>query len=312
MKTKIILTLLATSMAPGAMRAHINEFPEGFATNFVHAMRTSPLFTPELVKNDTMWHTVKYVYDKHIAHYTTEPAEGASAIPKIIHQIWLGEGEVPAEIAELHQSWQKHHPDWTYKLWTREDILQLPFNDIERFKSLSDVEKSYVARYAILYLCGGVFANSCCECLKSFNILNECCDFYAGVAGVSSENQCLLSDSIIACKANSSVIAQCFQLLCADEQIKDIRERSVFALTHAFRYHLLLSSDRIVALPLSYLDPWPRTNDNKPDINKRVKTQHSFAKKHWDILMDEKHKQNLCEQVVCLCPEAVSQPEQKN
>lgn len=275
-----------------------SDLSQNFGANFVHAMRFSPFFNSEDIAYDATWHTVKFVYDKHMCTLFTDTE--TTQIPRIIHQIWLPEGEVPAEFNELHQTWIKHHPDWHYKLWRMEDIVEIPFQDKEMFLKLSLEEKSIFARYAILYMYGGIFANSCCECLKSFEALHERCDFYAGIF---SEQQFLLSDSIIAAKAGSQLIARCMFALCYDD-IANIHMRSIAALTSAFKNQLLATNERIVALPLLYLDPWPRTEENMPDITKRARTRDSFAKKHWELLLGEKCKQKSLGYTVCSCPQS--------
>jgi hypothetical protein len=46
-------------------------------------------------------------------------------IPKIIHQIWIGNG-VPAELKPLQKLWQLMHSGWEYHLWTQHNINDLP------------------------------------------------------------------------------------------------------------------------------------------------------------------------------------------
>ena len=83
-------------------------------------------------------------------------------IPKIIHQIWIGPNKRP-DI--WMNSWKidyiQQNPDWTYHLWTEEEInkLQLINKDIYE-KEPYYTGKSDIVRYEILYQFGGVFMDA--------------------------------------------------------------------------------------------------------------------------------------------------------
>ena len=38
-------------------------------------------------------------------------------IPKIIHQIWGGEKELPKSYQILSETWRRDYPDWQYEFW---------------------------------------------------------------------------------------------------------------------------------------------------------------------------------------------------
>ncbi|NBV41108.1 glycosyl transferase, partial [bacterium] len=46
------------------------------------------------------------------------------AIPKILHQVWLGPKEMPAQFVSWREQWRRLHPDWEYMLHTDKDIPQ--------------------------------------------------------------------------------------------------------------------------------------------------------------------------------------------
>jgi mannosyltransferase OCH1-like enzyme len=102
------------------------------------------------------------------------PTWRSDAIPKIIHQT------APANTDKWHpvwkqcqKSWQKHFPDYEYKMWTDEDL-----DDIVRIKypwfypTFQNYDKKIkridAARYFILFEHGGIYADMDFECLRNF------------------------------------------------------------------------------------------------------------------------------------------------
>jgi mannosyltransferase OCH1-like enzyme len=86
-------------------------------------------------------------------------------IPKLIHQIYglKDPGPVPKNLADCKQTWIQQNPDWSYKLWNREDIedllhgypkWQTAFHRLDHW-----VEQCDFARYVIVYHYGGVYAD---------------------------------------------------------------------------------------------------------------------------------------------------------
>lgn len=91
-------------------------------------------------------------------------------IPKIIHQIWLGENPVPDQFRVWSSDIQKKHPDWEYRFWTDENIQEFDakalLEECESFAAKSDVIRLLaVAKY------GGVYLDMDIECLKPLDTL---------------------------------------------------------------------------------------------------------------------------------------------
>ena len=109
-----------------------------------------------------------------------------SKIPKIIHQIWIGNQKIPRKLQKYQKTWLKHHPDWEYKLWDNDRVRQYNFvNDNLKFlffnKSLTLGERVDILRYDILYKHGGMYVDMDCICLKNFDLFVHCYDFFAGI-----------------------------------------------------------------------------------------------------------------------------------
>ena len=97
-------------------------------------------------------------------------------IPRILHRIWLGGGEMPETHARCGESWKEHHPDWTFRLWTDADA---PMPDgVERARNVG--ERTDLVRYEILRRHGGIYADTDVECLRP---LDELLDGVVAFAG---------------------------------------------------------------------------------------------------------------------------------
>lgn len=99
-------------------------------------------------------------------------------IPKIIHQIWIGDKQLPETWLN---SWKDKHPEYEYILWTEKDIDELnlvnrhiydKFNESKTYNGMANV-----ARIEILYNYGGIYLDADLKCLKPLNKEWLKCDF---------------------------------------------------------------------------------------------------------------------------------------
>ena len=75
-------------------------------------------------------------------------------IPKIIHQIWIGDQS--KRPTEMMQTWQDMNPDWEYMLWTDDNLPEIS-NRIQ-FDAMKELAgKADILRYELLHNYGGVF-----------------------------------------------------------------------------------------------------------------------------------------------------------
>lgn len=96
-------------------------------------------------------------------------------IPKVIHQTWKT-SVVPDKCKEWVASWKEKNPGWDYKLWTDEDNRNLIKQYFPKFLKMYDsyhksIYRADIARYCIIYIHGGVYADLDFECLKSIEAL---------------------------------------------------------------------------------------------------------------------------------------------
>lgn len=97
-------------------------------------------------------------------------------IPKIIHQIWIGD-EIPNKLKDFTDKMKKMHPEYKYYLWGNE-LWKKYANDpfIESYSTKNFPLAFVVDRFRMLLLheYGGIAVDPDCEIIKSFdNILDK-------------------------------------------------------------------------------------------------------------------------------------------
>ncbi|KAF0686926.1 Aste57867_21274 [Aphanomyces stellatus] len=98
-----------------------------------------------------------------------------STIPRLIHQSWKTADAIPSQFDPWMQSWRTFNPTWDYMFWDDADNLQLFQTYFPEYypmaTQLSKISLADMARYAMLYHYGGVYADADFECLQSFDDL---------------------------------------------------------------------------------------------------------------------------------------------
>jgi len=114
--------------------------------------------------------------DRAIAFPQRPPLEGYQlSIPRILHQTWK-DTNVPPALAMFQRTWQTHHPDWTYHLWTDADNREFLRKHYPWFLPIYDNYPEHImrvdaVRYFILHHYGGVYADLDVECLRPLDLL---------------------------------------------------------------------------------------------------------------------------------------------
>jgi mannosyltransferase OCH1-like enzyme len=130
-------------------------------------------------------------------------------IPKIIHQIWFGEKTRPVQWMD---SWKEMHPDWTYMLWTENNLPPLKNQGVynlvknhltmtQRYPAMADI-----ARAEILYEWGGVYIDADCECVNPLDQELMSCDFFACYENEKIRPG-LINNAVFGCTAKHPLIA---------------------------------------------------------------------------------------------------------
>lgn len=105
-----------------------------------------------------------------------------TAIPRIIHRIWLGPNPMSDQYAEYGETWRRHHPDWEMRLWTDETVAELDLPEAYE-RSRDHLERCDVLRVELLRRFGGVYVDCDVECRKPIDRLIE------GVSAFASYQQ---------------------------------------------------------------------------------------------------------------------------
>jgi mannosyltransferase OCH1-like enzyme len=91
-------------------------------------------------------------------------------IPRIIHQTWR-DADLPAPLADMAETWRRHHPDWEWRLWTDADNRAFVAAHHPGFLAFYDayphpIQRVDAVRYLILQRLGGVFVDLDFEALR--------------------------------------------------------------------------------------------------------------------------------------------------
>jgi inositol phosphorylceramide mannosyltransferase catalytic subunit len=112
------------------------------------------------------------------------------AIPRILHQLWLGPDPMPAEFQEFRTTWRRLHPGWEFKLWT--DATLPPLENQWAFDlARSAAAKSNIARYEIVRRFGGVYVDTDFECRRSLETLLRGVECFAAWERKGSANNAI-------------------------------------------------------------------------------------------------------------------------
>jgi mannosyltransferase OCH1-like enzyme len=124
-------------------------------------------------------------------------------IPRIIHFVWFGPVEIPCIVID---SWIKHNPGYEIRIWNERNLFELRnqmcFDKTNRYNQKSDI-----ARYEILLRYGGIYVDCDIICLRPVEPLFETIPNDKGLVCVW-EKKNLVSNSIIACPPNNTVMKQ--------------------------------------------------------------------------------------------------------
>lgn len=205
-------------------------------------------------------------------------------IPKIIHQIWLGDKPKPEYYKRFRDTWLIKNPDFEYILWDDGKVKDLKLINQKLYNSISNPgAKSDVLRYELLYIFGGIYVDTDFECLKS--VPNDLLKLNY-VACMQFENKPQIGNSIIFGQKNSQeildIIRSCKRP--REESTDDIMNcTGPYMLTKITKKFLNNKNKNIVILPSNYCFPLPNfLKELDKDINLFI-TNDSFAIHHWEV-----------------------------
>lgn len=257
--------------------------------DFDSSMLNSKGYNKSFSINDLGWKNAKSSFDTHVVY--NQKYQERVRIPKIIHQIWVGPNPFPERYKVFQKSWLEKHPDWQYILWTNELIEQFHLRNKMQYDATSNYgQKADIARYEILDRLGGLYIDTDFECLKPFDAIHHCCDFYAGVtSGPGFE----VYNGLIGSIPGHPILKSCIDEIntytkenlsrenFSSDPMDIIRKTGPIFFTKQIEKYFSLTINNIVLFPITYFYPWPNyERDNTSNIKKWFRPE-SYAVHHW-------------------------------
>jgi len=146
---------------------------------------------------------MKYLYEQYFLSepninnpnniHLWEHSHSTTGINKSLFQVWVGGKPLPEEYKKNQVKWQKIlSPDWTYKLYTDEDVAQFEFSSAESRKVYDSLPnptaQSDLLRMEILNKHGGVYVDLDTEPFESIDLLVSNFDFFGLLLGPNRGN----------------------------------------------------------------------------------------------------------------------------
>lgn len=127
-------------------------------------------------------------------------------VPKIIHQIWVGDQPMPIE---KMKSWKKRNPEFKHWIWTEKAIEMLPLKNLTLYNFYKSKKLYYgmsdVARVEILEKYGGMYVDCDTVCKKP---LDEEWFTKEFVCAYSPHTNTRIANGMLICPPNSEIITK--------------------------------------------------------------------------------------------------------
>jgi hypothetical protein len=89
---------------------------------------------------------------------------------RIIHQVWVGDSEMPPLVRRWREDIERLHPAWEHRLWTESTIGQLPRSELLG-QCLSQSSRANIVRLAVISVYGGIYLDCDCEVIRPLDSL---------------------------------------------------------------------------------------------------------------------------------------------
>jgi len=211
--------------------------------------------------------------------------KNADYIPKIIHQIWIGEN-LPSKYADFQKSWRIKMPEYKYKMWNEDSILKLSSPLISLFKRAQNPgTKSDIARYIILEAEGGIYVDTDFECVQRMDTCLAGSTFVCGQSPASKSGKVEYINALIACTPKHRIIKKVISKL---ETMLEIDESDTMSIINTTGPGLLTGvlqtiekDETIGCTPSNYFYPWPSFMKSAAENPQEYCDDKSYAIHHW-------------------------------
>lgn len=210
-------------------------------------------------------------------------------IPKIIHQIWIGD-EMPDKLKGFTDNMKKEHPDYEHHLWGNElweKYADDPFIDSYRNKSFPLAFVVDRFRMLLLNEYGGIAVDPDCEIIRSFdNILNRLSEniTYFCPARQKIDSGALFECGIQGSTPGSRVVRELLQVwnkfglnyapggLRTSNRLIEIFDTDIAILGHEYFFTYEVNDKTILLHEPHTLDSWRKPEQKRIMQNRRAVT----------------------------------------
>jgi hypothetical protein len=146
-------------------------------------------------------------------------------IPKVIHQIWIGENPFPENLRFCVDSVKRMYPDWEYHFWTNDTIkkLDLRFEGLINNPSINIGKRADILMYEILNKFGGLYLDVDTFCCKRVDDLHDKFKFYGGIA---PSRWFVVGAGIVGSIPGHPIIKSCLDTL-TEEKVRELSPSGV-------------------------------------------------------------------------------------
>lgn len=185
--------------------------------------------------------------NKHKRLFRDFKGRAVERIPKVIHQIWIGDQRLRP--AKLMQTWKDAHPDWEYRFWDDKAIADLKLLNKERYNLAPEYAgKADIARYEILQRFGGWYIDADTVCLRP---IPDALTSGGLVVMPEAEGHPLLANSYIGAEPSSRYMTEMVRRI-ATTPLDRVRGESAWKVTGPLLYTEVvreLEGDDLVRIP---------------------------------------------------------------
>ena len=197
-------------------------------------------------------------YNTNLVRACANPSS-VTRIPKIIHQIWVGQHPRPTNLNFAINSVKRLHPDWEYILWDNQKVAELDLEvkyGPEVVAQLNPGKWSDVVRLEVLARYGGVYLDLDFYACQPLDFLHENFDFYCGLVSDWFD----VSNGVIGCTPKHPLIRQLRNNLRLDKNNSALgimhNTGPYYVTNQIVQYYQTRAMDPyFVALPITYFFP---------------------------------------------------------
>lgn len=227
------------------------------------------------------WNSLSDCYEKWLSDQYQNYCY-TEKIPKIFHQIWLGNSPLPTKLKRLSKTWLKHNPDFKYILWTESNIDKLPLINKDIFQNLVNPgARSDILRYEILYNFGGIYIDTDFECIRTLDKQLLTSSFLGCIQFCDTPQ---IGNAILMAEPYSRVVRKIIDTctLPQEESVQSIIDcTGPNMLTKAVLDNFPLDPSSVLLLPSDYFYPWPSFLRDLPLDPHSFTTPYSYGIHHW-------------------------------